>query len=189
MTERVDNFEMPKRMSKPQLEWWILFGICVAGKQAKQTQNKLEAMLRDPQINWGTPFQRIQAAIDQGILLNLLKTYKLGKYGLLDKAFREAIKIDLDAINVESLQTVPGIGPKTARMIILYYEPDASVVPLDTHVLKWLREQGYNAPKATPTGRRYLELEKAFIEEAKKRNMSVRDLDTEVWKKYAITYI
>jgi thermostable 8-oxoguanine DNA glycosylase len=72
-------------------------------------------------------------------------------------------------------------------MTILYYEPDAQVVPLDTHVLKWLRKQGYDAPKSTPTGRRYLELERAFIAEARKRGKNVRDLDTEVWKSYATT--
>lgn len=190
--ERVSNFDMPKRMTKPELEWWILFGIAVAGKSAKQTEKKLHNLMMYPYNHLGcnhpmSPFQRIKFLIQQDKLMAALKYNRMGKYKLLDKAYRAAVNIDLDAISVESLEKIPGIGPKTARMTILYYEPDASVVPLDTHVLKWLRAQGYDAPKATPTGRRYLELEKAFIEEAKKRGMSVRDLDTEVWKKYAIT--
>lgn len=110
----------------------------------------------------------------------------MGKYKLFNKAFRAAIKIDTQNITVESLMKVPGIGPKTARMIVLYYEPEANVVPLDTHILKWLRVQGHSAPKSTPTGKKYLELEAIFVQEARKRGKSVRELDTEVWKQYAV---
>jgi hypothetical protein len=169
----------------------------VAGKSAKQTEKKLAALLEDMRVQPipigypcysenHTPFACVDCAIKCGKLGYFLKKHKLGKYKLFNKAFRAAIKLNLDDLSIESLMKVPGIGPKTARMTILYYEPDASVVPLDTHVLKWLRAQGYKAPKSTPTGRRYLELEQAFIVEAKKRKMTVRDLDTQVWKQYAI---
>lgn len=164
----------------------------MAGKSAKQTEKKLTDLLNDIPATPGcvasyAPFARVQTAIRLRKLGHFLKKHKMGKYKLFNKAFRAAIKIDLDNITVESLMKVPGIGPKTARMTILYYEPGANVVPLDTHILKWLKAQGYNAPKSTPTGRRYLELEKAFIAEARKRKMTVRALDTEVWKSYAIT--
>jgi len=174
-------------MTKPELEWWILFGICVAGKSAKQTQAKLEAMLRDPEIDAGSPFQRIDTAIRKRLLGRLLRKHKMGKYALFNKAFRAAIQINLDTVSVESLEKVPGIGPKTARMVAMYGFPDTSgdVAVLDTHVLKWLRAQGYDAPKSTPTGRRYLELEKAFIEEARRRGKTVRELDTSVWNQFA----
>ncbi len=60
------------------------------------------------------------------------------------------------------------------------------VVPLDTHLLKWLRAQGYDAPKSTPpAGPKYAALEEAFVREAHLRNVSVRELDTQVWKQYA----
>jgi hypothetical protein len=193
----VDPHNLPKRMNRQQLEWWIIFTICVAGKSAKQTREKLDAFLDDmpvPRVsgnqtppNIPTPFGRVRYLLSEGKLLQRLKKHKMGKYKLFNKAFREAIKLDLDNITVESLLKVPGIGPKGSRMIILYYEPDASVVPLDTHILKQLRAWGYDAPKSTPTGRRYLELEKAFIEEAKKRGKTVRELDTAVWNSYAIT--
>lgn len=202
-TAKVDSYNIPKRMTKVQLEWWILFGICVAGKSAKGTEKKLRAFLDDmpyPRISGSsvteaamekfqttaTPFERIRYLISQGKLLSQMRKHKLGKYKLYRKAFPAAVQIDLDNVTVESLEKVPGIGPKTARMTILYYEPDASVVPLDTHVLKFLRTLGYAAPKSTPqSGRRYLELEQAFIAEAKKRGKTVRELDTEVWQSYA----
>jgi hypothetical protein len=47
-TAEVDSYNIPKRMmTKIQLEWWILFGICVAGKGAKTTEKKLRAFLDD----------------------------------------------------------------------------------------------------------------------------------------------
>jgi thermostable 8-oxoguanine DNA glycosylase len=178
-------------MIKLQLEWWILFGICVAGKSAKGTEKKLRAFLDDirdtmPGYEGVSPFEIVRYAIYKRKLDHYLRKHKLGKYGLYRKAFPAAVQIDLDNVTVESLEKVPGIGPKTARMSILYYEPEANCVPLDTHVLKWLKLQGYDAPKSTPqSGRRYLELEQAFIAEAKKRGKTVRELDTEVWQSYA----
>jgi thermostable 8-oxoguanine DNA glycosylase len=59
-------------------------------------------------------------------------------------------------------------------------------VPLDTHILKFLRTLGLDAPKATPGSRKqYLALEAAFVFEAKCRGKTTRELDTEVWKFYA----
>jgi hypothetical protein len=176
-------------MTRPQLEWWILFGICVAGKSATQTQVKLDGLLAEMQVFLSvhtlTPFGCVRWAIEGGQLGRLLRKHRMGKYKLFGKAFRAAINLDLNNISVKALEKVPGIGPKTARMTILYYEPGANVVPLDTHILKFMRSLGHDAPKSTPSGRRYLELEKAFVAEAKRRGKTVRELDTEVWTKYA----
>jgi hypothetical protein len=182
----VDPYDIPKRMTKSELEWWILFGIAVAGKGAKQTTKKLNAFL---ELNAAvTPFGKVKSMIQYGELGKNLRKVKLGKYKLFNKAYRAAVNLDLDNISVEMLEQIPGIGFKTARMTILYYEPNAEVVPLDTHVLKWLKAQGYDAPKATPgSKKKYLELERAFVTEAKRRGLSVRELDTQVWKQYART--
>ena len=171
----VDPYNLPKRMSRPQLEWWILFGIAVAGKGAKQTEAKLRAFLDDLPVPAGlSPFGRVSWLIDSGRLAGHMRKHRLGKYALLDRAYRAAV------------DAVQGIGQKTARMTMLYYDPSAEVVPLDTHVLKWLRARGYDAPRATPGSRRkYAELERAFVAEARRRKMSVRELDTEVWQSYA----
>ncbi len=181
-------------MTKVQLEWWILFGICVAGKSAKGTEKKLRAFLDDirdtmPGYEGVSPFEIVKHAIYYKNLNYYLRKHKLGKYKLYRKAFPAAISIDLDNVTVESLEKVPGIGPKTARMVVMYGFPDKgnSIAVLDTHILKFLRSQGYNAPKSTPNGSRYVELERAFIAEAKKRDMSPAALDTQIWQQYAQT--
>lgn len=187
----VDPTAIPKSMTRDQLEWWILFGICVAGKGAKQTEAKLNALLHHIRyfapVCYASPFQRIRYTVSQDSLRWFLQHQKMGQYTRIEKAFREVVKIDLDKISVELLETVPGIGPKTARMIVLYYDPQADCVPLDTHILKWLRAQGVpGVPKSTPAaGNSYRALEGIFQLEAKLRGKTVRELDTEVWKSYA----
>jgi len=206
MVDALNLPKQPKRMSKTDLEWWILFGIAVAGKGAKQTQEKMRVFLSDipnPRISGSTtsdtvmaefrktatPFERVRYLISEGKLLSQMRKHKLGKYKLFNKAFRSAIKLDLDTITVEALEQIPGIGPKTARMVAMYGFPDTcgDVAVLDTHILKWLRLKGYNAPKSTPqAGKKYLTLEQAFIAEAKKEGKTPAELDTEIWQAYAI---
>ena len=188
----VDPYNLPKLMSRPQLEWWILFGICVAGKSAKQTEAKLNAFL-DAGIGsrWEgdcieSPFCRVKFYIKFKQLGWRLRHFKMGQYKRINKAFRAAVNLDLDKLTIEALESVPGLGPKTARMIILYYEPNVECIPLDTHILKWLRANGYNAPKSTPqAGKKYRELELAFLAEGKKRGLTPREWDTQIWKSYA----
>lgn len=193
----VDPTNLPKRMNRHQLEWWILFGICVAGKSAKGTEKKLRSLLDEMRDGYAhvfsaiplSPFTLVRWATRTGRLGRLLRKHKMGKYKLYGKAFRAAIDIDLDNISVESLEKTPGIGPKTARMTAMYGFPATAgeIAVLDTHILKWLRLKGYDAPKSTPqSGRRYLQLEQAFIAEAKKLGKTTRDLDTEIWQSSAV---
>jgi thermostable 8-oxoguanine DNA glycosylase len=185
MAINVDPFDIPKKMGREQLEYWIIFGICVANKSAKQTEIKVKAML-DGLHRFASPFAKIRIELEGGNLMQHIKFYKLGQYKRIYRAFKEVIELNLDTLSVESLESVHGIGPKTARMIMLYYDPLADCVPLDTHVLKFLKKQGYDAPKNTPSaGKKYNELELAFQTEAKKAGKTVRELDTEVWLFYA----
>lgn len=156
----------------------------VANKEAKSTEKKLHLLYKE--LPGYTPFNKVKKAVEGGYLMDALKKVKVGQYTRIHRAFTEVIELNLDTVSVESLESVHGIGPKTARMIMLYYQPNLSVVPLDTHVLKHLRVLGYDAPKSTPApGNTYKKWEQIFIEEAKKAGMSVREYDTYVWKKYA----
>ena len=192
----VDPFKLPKRMTRSQLEYWLLFSVCVANKSAKQTEIKVKALLADmpiPRYSGNqkapqglSPFGCISYLQSENKLLTKLKQHKLGQYKRIERAFREIIKLDLNNLSVEMLEKVHGIGPKTARMVMLYYDPTCEAVPLDTHVLKYLKAKGYDVPKSTPpAGKKYNLIERWFQELAYAQNKTVRELDTEVWQFYA----
>jgi thermostable 8-oxoguanine DNA glycosylase len=77
---------------------------------------------------------------------------------------------------------IHGIGPKTSRFFILWTRPHERYAALDVHILRWLRGLGHNAPRSTPNGRKYGELEKIFLSEADKRGLSPGELDAQVWE-------
>jgi len=173
-------------MTRPELQFWILFTIAVAGKGAKVTEQKMLAFLRDAGRPLMSPFRIIYLYITENSLLRKLKKHKLGKYTLLMKGFPAALDLDLDNLDVEKLMKIPGIGPKGARMILMYGFPDVKdYAVLDTHVLKWMRAHGYEVPDATPDGKVYEKLERWVIAEARARGMSPRQFDTFVWQQYA----
>jgi thermostable 8-oxoguanine DNA glycosylase len=55
------------------------------------------------------------------------------------------------------------------------------VAALDVHILRWLNSIGHNAPRQTPQGKRYAELEAVFLAEADRRGVSPRVLDEAIW--------
>ena len=180
----IDPTAIPEAMTHDQLQWWILFGICVANKPAKVTERKMREFMELSTAK--TPFGKVKAMIQHGNLWNSLQKVRFGQYTRISKAFRHAVTLDVDNLSVEVLEAVPGIGPKTARMLMLYAKPGFEGVPLDTHILKFLRTLGHEAPKSTPSaGATYRRLELAFIAEARRRKVSVRELDTQVWNTYA----
>lgn len=187
----INPYALEGKWTQDRLEEWILFGICVANKPADPTAVKVDALLNPRGVIWGptiTPFGKVRILIHEGKLGSELRRLRFGQYTRIEKAFREVVEKIKEPLRttVAELETVNGIGPKTARMVMLYFKPETACVPLDTHILKWLRAQGHDAPIGTPSGRRYLELEKIFVAEAKKRRMTVKDLDTKVWKMYAL---
>jgi hypothetical protein len=185
--QSVDPTNIPTRLTQAQKEWFILFSLAVAGKGARQTERKLNALLES--INpdgwgFGGPFAKIEYLIVTGQLMQALKEFKFGQYNRIYKAFTQVTKMKAP-YTVQGLMGIDGIGPKTASFIHLYTNPKADCVPLDTHILKYLRAQGYDAPKSTPqAGIKYDNLEKQFQSLAKKQGKTVRQLDTEVWNYY-----
>jgi thermostable 8-oxoguanine DNA glycosylase len=184
----IDSFDLSKPWTQKTIEEWFLFGICVAGKGARQTQTKLGNFLDDLQFHYckRSPFELVKVAVNNGTLLAMLQKHKMGQYARIKKAFEGMIQINPRKVTLEQLEAIHGVGPKTARMLLLYTRPSLEVIPLDTHILKWLRAHGYNAPKSTPSaGPKYRELELAFIKEGRKRKLSPKEWDTIVWKHYA----
>ena len=181
-----------------------MFAILVAGKGAEQQAKKLDAFL-DTIMSMGmgaedyTPFDGLGYSIsieeffkdrhkqEINLLDRQMKMHKLGQYNRVGHAFKEILKFKgkLKKVTIEELESVKGIGSKTARFFVLHSRPDAKVAVLDTHILKWLNEKGYKVPKATPAKKKYAEIEKLFLTEAINHQMTPADLDLSIWKSYA----
>lgn len=194
----IDPYDLTQPWDQRRLQEWFIFGVCVAGKSANQTAVKVEAILEDMReqsmlplgipgfVTNYTPFACIDSAIKFGKLGYYLRKHKLGQYTRINKAMRGMVKIDSATVTLEELEQIHGVGAKTARMLLLYTRPDQEIIPLDTHILKWLRAHDYDAPKSTPPpGKKYRELEAAFIAEGKKRGLTPKEWDTQVWQQYA----
>lgn len=170
-------------MTQEQLEEFLLFAIAVAGKNADTTARALERFLAlGDDVG---PFQAIRNMGPLRLMHNLKKS-RIGMYGKLIRAFPSVATglFDLKTVLPVQLERVHGIGPKTARFFVLHTQESARYAVLDTHILKWLRVKGYLAPKTTPTGRRYAELEKSFLKEADTMGTNPAELDLAIWNFY-----
>lgn len=173
-----------------ELEEFILFAVCVANKRADVTAVKLEQFLSYIPGK-ASPFAKIEMMELQNKLYpNIVKT-KFGQYRRIYSAMRHLCFLAEDVkslLDVDVLDATPGVGPKTARFVVLHSVPNVQYAVLDTHILKFLRERGYKTPASTPSGKsQYAKLEKAFIEEA--RQAGYKDLaafDLLIWKRYAL---
>ena len=102
-----------------ELQEFLLFCICVAGKTAWQIAKKVDDLIRLSCLSNG----------EEDIFISLSKQYdlegflisrKIGNYKKHTRCFRELIKsnLDLKKCSVEDLENIHGIGPKTARYIL-----------------------------------------------------------------------
>jgi thermostable 8-oxoguanine DNA glycosylase len=173
-----------------ELELFWLFCAVVAGKtattQARLLNNFIESLDRDTAFNHDSPMQRIYYAQRKGVLFDKIKESRLGQYNRLSRFFMDSVALRLRTCTLEELEAVRGCGPKTARMFLMMSRPKQRYAALDTHVLKHLRANGIEAPKATPSaGPTYRRLEEEFLKLADAAGMEVSDYDLMVWKKYS----
>jgi thermostable 8-oxoguanine DNA glycosylase len=186
---KITNFNR----TEAELEEFLMFAILVAGKGAEQQAKKLDDFLaqqilvNEASISGWSPFDELKLLIQNNELLDRMAHFRLGQYNRISHAFKEILQFKnrLKTVTVEELESVKGIGSKTARFFILHSRPNQKVAVLDTHILKWMRALGHEVPKATPAKNKYTVIEKQFIELAEARNMSVADLDLHIWKTYA----
>lgn len=164
--------------SPAELQEFLMFGMCVAGKTAHIQARKLDEFLRlDVE-----PFLYVRLLGDD--LELALREVRMGKYSTLGPGFRQlsAWDPDLSSASAKALQKVTGIGPKTAKFFIMHSRDEPGHAVLDTHILDWLSELGHDVPNATPTGAEYDRLERVFLAEASKRGRHPAELDLAVWK-------
>jgi thermostable 8-oxoguanine DNA glycosylase len=173
-----------------ELEELILFLVFVAGKSANQTAIKLEAFLDG---NNHRPFEYIRELLTANKLSPTLRKYRFGQYKRIELTLATLVTTAysghwIKTWSVEDLETIHGIGPKSARCFVSWTRPDVQYAMLDTHILKYLRDvlKVPNVPKSTPSGHKYLELEQIFLNHAKDLKRNPAELDLEIWKTYRI---
>jgi len=175
-----------------ELEEFILFCINVAGKKSAIEAPKLEVFIERAKniTKESTPFNCIKKLIKLGRLNEIMHWAKLSPYAQRYNSYVAVAKIkDLQTVTLNRLLQVPGIGLKTARFFLSHSREDFDEPMLDTHILRFLRDQGYSdAPKSTPTNENtYYYFANIFKNIARQLGKSVTDLDLEIWKQYSGT--
>ena len=184
--KKITNF----KRTKEDLELFAIFAVCVAGKKSQQTADKVNEHFRDVQTPTKqlTPFETIKSLIGANIFGGYLQHARFGQYKRIYRALRDLAEssIDLKTCTVEDLEAIHGIGPKTSRFIIMHSRPNQRLATLDTHILRWMRDQGINTPKATPQSKKlYKELEEKFLTLCDKCAILPSQLDLKIWKQYS----
>jgi len=183
--------QLPTHCSdKYEKEYFLIFSIIVAGRNAKMALEKAWRLL---EFTWGeeTPFDLIKHYIDHNTLTQKLKTLKIGQYTRIEKALKDIINLNVETCTLDDLLACHGVGNKTARFFLLNTRKDAEYAVLDTHILKWLRSifgNWMSVPKSTPTsGSRYALWEYKAIQAMKKEypERTLAQADFEIWKTFA----
>jgi thermostable 8-oxoguanine DNA glycosylase len=164
------------------VELKLLFSTIVAGKSATFAYKALHRLVSDRGDR--SPLEHVRALMQTGQLRQRLEEARTGNYTKLERCYQELAYIDPHTVTVEELERIHGIGPKTARFFVVWTRPEARHAVLDVHVLRWLREQGHDAPNHTPTGKKYEELERVFLDYADRMGWSPYKLDRYIWDQY-----
>ena len=165
----------------------LLYSAIVAGKSANFAENVMGRLI-DHCVYDGfyLPFDALRAWKQAGTLDSHLREIRSGSYKRLTQCFEEICNLDAQHITCEELESIHGIGPKTARFFLMWTNPSVRYAALDTHILKYLTTLGHKAPKSTPpSGPVYRRLEIAFIAEADRQGKTPRELDYEIWEFYS----
>lgn len=161
----------------------LIYAMIVAGKSAAFADTACRRLFQGLPHRT-LPFRWIRE-MDSDALMIRLREARTGNYGKLHRGLQELTRahLDLRVCGPEELEQIHGVGPKTSRFWLLWTRPDANYAALDVHVLRWLRAQGHAAPKQTPSSAKaYAALEKVFLEEAKRRGLTARELDLQIWE-------
>ena len=201
----------PKNITKynrteRELEIFWLFCLATAGKNADNAARAVAKIVRAIRPEYNSPFE--QFAYEPHTVHNILVTSAVGQYTRMEYAIQDttgllfsAAQVMMDGfgavgtsvkrvahlyeLSVEQLEEIRGVGPKTARLFVLHSRRDAKCVPLDTHILAWLRQMGVRAPSSTPHNQKtYKALETTAIGFMNSYfpELSLADADLLVWQ-------
>ena len=188
--EKVTNYEQTEK----ELEEFMLFWVCAAGKNGRTAARCLDGLLNDIGGYDIGPFNAIKIwgyyehpETFEG-WPEMLRDNGIGCYNSKSKTmFQLALSgLNLRTCTPSDLESIHGIGKKTSRCFILHSRKNAQVAGIDTHMLKHLRGLGYDVPKSTPTGKKYLDIERIVLILSEEAGMSPAEFDLSVWMKHAI---
>lgn len=166
-----------------QLEAFWVFCIVVAGKNSDYASRVVGKLLGKTD----NPFDYFRDIGEIGIR-NALVANKTGQYDRISKAINQSLSLNLRTCGFHELKAIFGIGPKTANFFLLHTRPDYEGVVLDTHILRFLRDHGVDAPKSTPQDPEvYDNLSNGFrrMSAALYPHLSLADRDLIIWKLYS----
>lgn len=190
--------------TQSELQEFLLFCINVAGKKSAVEAPKLEVFLERVRNITGeyAPFEGMNRLkhmrrtwhgnrLDgDNRLMEIMHWAAISPYKQRYNSYCDVLKLgDLRTVSLTRLLEVRGVGLKTARFFLSHSRENFDEPMLDTHILSFLRDQGYkDAPKSTPQNvgiyNYYANVFKMF---ARTLGKSVTDLDLEIWKQYSKT--
>ena len=194
------NVINPKRITnyhrtEEELQEFLLFCLLVQGKKAEMQSVKLEHFLTYLAHITGErlPFRMVNITLGteddetgETLLNSAMVKFGLGQYGRLTRAIEDLLALPpLTQVTLEQLSQCYAIGPKTARFFLVHSRSNQWYAILDTHILKWLRLKGVNAPKLTPQGKWYTTFEEIFLTFVRKSGKTVAEFDLDIWKSFA----
>jgi len=181
-------------LSVGELEERILFWVLAAGKNGKQAAASLERLCRmicPDRSEWErSPFAVIGWRVRRGPpkLSEWLQSAGIGCFNLKAEYIIDLIHsgINLQTCTVDDLQSIKGIGPKSARCFLIHSRPNQRLAGLDRHLLHFMRDRGYVVPKQTPqSNKKYKEIEALALEVADNLGLTPAEFDLGVWRKYS----
>lgn len=172
-----------------QLEEMIVFCCCVAGKNAMVTSRLLDNFFKAIGVSPFSlmPFEGISKYTSSN-LSNTLREIGIGCYNLKANCLLELSKskLNLRTCGLDDLVKIKGIGFKTANFFLLHTRKGHRSSCLDTHVLSYLKDMGYDVPKGSPQSKKkYLEIQDIFLSICDEKKVNPSDFDLQIWREYS----
>ena len=176
-------------LTTKELEEYILFWVCAAGKNGTVSARLLHNVLTELDAYSLGPFNVLKK-LKPLQLSEILRRNGIGCYNQKAKTILElaSSNIDLKTCTAEELETIYGIGMKTSRCFIIHSRKNSNYAGLDTHMLKNLRANNItDVPVSTPTNKKlYKQLELEVLRLANENDLLPANYDLMIWNKYSI---
>ena len=189
---KITNFNLTRFELEEHLAFWLL----VAGKTATVTAKNLDKFLKtllvyaweyEKSFDKNSPFELINRfSINE--LSTILKNCGFGCYNIKAKGLKQLASsgLNLYQCTTDDLEKINCIGRKTSRCFIMHTRKYARCAGLDTHLLRFLKDLGYEVPESTPgSGRLYKKIENQYLTLVDKTKLSSAELDLLIWRVYS----